>query len=289
MNHSLGDDNLAITQKLIPPTVVSRTPIAAAVAASPVRRPWKNRLALPNGLNFWLPSDQSRPAAQYLIREIFGRRRYFRDGFQIQRTDTVVDIGANMGLFTLWAAPQASEGRVVAIEPGRMVDCLTHNIRANRLHHVTAVPVAVGTDGSQLELIEYPGFNLVSHPSGIGPAMLTRWLILLRYFHVQTPTVRKVAPCRSLGALMDEFGLERVNFLKVDCEGAEYDMFRGLASEHWNRIDRVAMEFHELRPGDRHGELVSLFQSHGFRVAIRKPLFEYYFLRFGEFWAWRET
>ncbi len=280
---------MAIPQKLTPPTVVSRAPLMTAAAEIRVCRPWTNRLSLPNGLDFWLPSDQTRPAAQYLVREIFGRRRYYRDRFQIRPTDTVVDIGANMGLFTMWAAPQAREGRVVAIEPGRMVDCLTHNIRANRLHHVTAVPVAVGTDGSQLELIEYPGFNLVSHPSGIGPAFLTRWLILLRYFHVQTPAIRRIAPCRSLGALMDDYGLGRVNFLKVDCEGAEYEIFRGLASEHWNRIDRVAMEFHELRPGDRHEELVSLFESRGFRVAIRKPLFEYYFLKFGEFWAWRET
>lgn len=277
---------MATVQHIPSPSVVSHAP---ALVAHRFQRPWTAKLSLPNGLDFWLPSDQTRPAAKYLVREIFGRRRYFRERFEIGPRDTVVDIGANMGLFTLWAAPQAPEGRVVAIEPGRVVDCLTYNIRANRLRNVSAVPVAVGSDGGQLELIEYPGFNLVSHPSGIGPALLTRWLILLRYFHVQTPTVRRIAPCQSLGTLMDEHDLRRVNFLKVDCEGAEYDIFRTLAPSHWNRIDRVAMEFHELRRGDRHGELVSLFESHGFRVAVRKPLFEYYFLRFGELWAWRET
>jgi FkbM family methyltransferase len=246
------------------------------------------KIALPNGLDFWLPSEQTKPAVKYLVREIFVRRRYFRDRFEIRREDTVVDIGANMGLFTMWAAPQAPEGRVLAIEPGRVVDCLNYNVRANRLGNVTAVPVAVGNEGGQLELVEYPGFNLVSHPSGIGPALITRWLIFLRYFRVQAPTVRRTAPCRSLGALMDEHGLGTVNFLKVDCEGAEYEIFRNLAPEYWNRIERVAMEFHELRPGDRHGELVSLFQQHGFRVEIRKPLFEYYLLRFGELWARRE-
>jgi FkbM family methyltransferase len=225
---------------------------------------------------------------KYLVREIFTRRRYFHEGFEIRPGDTVVDIGANMGLFTMWAAPQAPEGRVLAIEPGRVVDCLNYNVRANRLGNVTTVPVAVGNDGEQLELVEYPGFNLVSHPTGIGPALITRWLIFLRYFRFQAPTVRRTAPCRSLGALMDENGLRTVNFLKVDCEGAEYDIFRNLAPEHWNRIERVAMEFHELRPGDRHGELVSLFQQNGFRVEIRKPLIEYYIMRFGELWAWRE-
>lgn len=253
-----------------------------------MERPWTTKIRLPNGLDFWLPSEQTRPAVEYLVREIFVRRRYFRDRFEIRRGDTIVDIGANMGLFTMWAAPQAPEGRVLAIEPGRVVDCLAYNVRANRLGNVTTAPVAVGNEGGQLELVEYPGFNLVSHPSGLGPAIITRWLIFLRYFRVQTPPVRRTAPCRSLGALMDEHGLRTVNFLKVDCEGAEYDIFRNLAPQHWERIERVAMEFPELRPGDRHGELVSLFQQRGFRVEIRKPLFEYYFLRFGELWAWRE-
>ncbi len=246
------------------------------------------KIPLPNGLDFWLPSEQTRPAVEYLVREIFVRRRYFRDRFEIHRDDTIVDIGANMGLFAMWAAPQAPEGRLLAIEPGRVVECLNYNVRANRLANVTTVPVAVGNEGGELELVEYPGFNLVSHPSGLGPALITRWLIFLRYFRVRAPTVRRTAPCRSLGALMDEHGLRAVNFLKVDCEGAEYEIFRNLAPEHWNRIERVAMEFHELRPGDRHRELVSLFQQHGFRVEVRKPLFEYYILRFGELWAWRE-
>jgi FkbM family methyltransferase len=251
-------------------------------------RPWTESIRLPNGLSFWLPSKQIRPAAEYLIREIFLHRRYFRDRFGIRRNDTIVDIGANMGLFTLWAAPQAPGGRLLAIEPGRAVDCLAYNVQANRLGHVTAIPAAVGKQDGQIDLIEYPGFNLVSHPLGLGPAWITRLLIFLRYFRVRSPTRRRTAPCRSLGGLIDEHKLSVINFLKVDCEGAEYEIFRSLADEHWSRIERVAMEFHELRPGDRHPELVWLFQQHGFRVEIRKPWFQFYLMRFGELWAWRE-
>jgi hypothetical protein len=86
---------------------------------------------------------------------------------------------------------------------------------------------------------------------------------------------------------MDEHGLRTVNLLKVDCEGAEYEIFRKLAPEHWSRIERIAMEFHDLRPGDRHEELVEILKQHGFHVEIRKPFFQYHFLRFGELWALR--
>jgi len=248
---------------------------------------WTDKISLPNGLDFWLASEQVRPAAEFLIREIFARRRYYRENFGIRRDDTIVDIGANMGLFTLWAAPQAPQGRVLAIEPGRVFDSLAHNLQANGLSNVIPIPAAVGNEGEEIELVEHPGFNLVSHPSGIGPAWITRLLIFVRYFRWRSPLVRRKVPCRSLGALMDEHGLRTVNFLKVDCEGAEYEIFRNLAPEHWGRIERIAMEFHELRPGDRHGELVEILQRHGFHVEIRKPLFQYYFMRFGELWALR--
>jgi len=256
--------------------------------ALPAVEAWAEHIALPNGLTFWLPSKQMRAAAEYVVKEIFVRRRYFRPGFAIQPGDTVVDIGANMGLFALWAAPQTPQGRVLAIEPSWVLDCLVQNARINRLDNVTAVPVAVGNDGEELELVEYPGFNIVSHPKGCGPAWITRLLIFLRYFRYRCPAVRVKAPCQSLGTIIEEHGLKNIHFLKVDCEGAEYEMFRHLPPDHWRRIERIAMEFHELHPGDRHGELVSLMEQQGFRVEIRKPLVEYYFMRFGELWARRE-
>lgn len=263
---------------------VTRRRIACRTATPPA---WSERVSLPNGLDFWLPSGRVRGAVEYLMNEIFVRRRYYREGFAIRPTDIVVDIGANMGLFALWAAPQASLGRVVAVEPSRTLDCLVHNARWNGLDNITPVPVAIGNDGDEMELVEYPGFNIVTHPVGCGPAWITRLLIFLRYYRYRCASVRVKVPCRSLGSLIDEYDLRRVDYLKVDCEGAEYELFRQLAPEHWDRIERIAMEFHELHPGDRHGELVSLMQEHGFHVEVRKPWFEYYLMRFGELWARR--
>jgi len=268
-----------------PPDPIDPRPSGQPVV--PDDRAWTDKIPLPNGLDFWLLSEQVRPAAEYLIREIFLRRRYYREHFGIRRDDTIVDVGANMGLFALWAAPQAPEGRVLAIEPSRALDCLVYNLQANGLGNITAIPAAIGNEGEEIELVEHPGFNLVSHPAGLGPAWITRMLIFLRYFRSRSPLTRRKVPCRSLGALMDEHGLRTVNFLKVDCEGAEYELFRTLAPEHWGRIERIAMEFHELRPGDRHQELVEILKQHGFHVEIRKPLFQYYFMRFGELWALR--
>ena len=68
----------------------------------------ETKIGLGDGLSLWLSSTQQLGAARYVVDEIFTKRRYDHPGFQIRPTDNVVDIGANMGIFTLWAARQAN-------------------------------------------------------------------------------------------------------------------------------------------------------------------------------------
>jgi FkbM family methyltransferase len=247
----------------------------------------EHTISLSDSLTFHVPTRQMLKAARFLKKEIFRKRRYHRDGFEIRPNDTIIDIGANMGMFVMWAAPQAPKGRVVAIEPMNVVDCLDMNVRLNEIKNVTVLKAAVGRDGDVLEFLDYPSFNIITHQVGVRPARMTRFLIrLLNFGHwVEPMPVR--APCVSLGTIMDELDLETVDYLKIDCEGGEYEIFRTLADEHWGRIRRIAMEFHEFQPGQRHTELVELMEAQGFEVEIRKPFFDYHFMKFGELWARR--
>jgi FkbM family methyltransferase len=244
-------------------------------------------LKLDNGLKFYAPKPM-RGAACYLHREIFARKRYWRPGFEILPSDTVVDIGANMGMFVLWAAPQAHAGQVLAIEPCQQIHgCLQNNILRNGLRNVETMRTAVGADDTEIELVSYPGFNIVSHQRGWRPAAMTRLLIGLIYRRYRSaPVVERVA-CMSLGRILDAQRVGRVDLLKIDCEGGEYEILRALQPQDWERIDRVAMEFHELHPTQRHQELVQILKSQGFYVEVRKPLLEYHLMRFGEIWASR--
>ena len=246
-----------------------------------------DKIPLPNGLAFYVTSRQMLGAARFLCKEIFRRHRYSRPGFEIRPEDTVVDIGANMGMFALWAAPQAPRGRIVAVEPMRVIDCLDLNVRLNHLDNVTPIQAAVGRDGDELEFVDYPGFNIITHQLGVRPARITQLLIRLLFFRYRALPVHVKAPCVSLGRIIDELGLQSIDYLKIDCEGGEYEILRNLDPKHWKRIQRIAMEFHELQPGQRHGELVSLLESQGFEVEVCKPFFDYHFMKYGEIWARR--
>ena len=246
----------------------------------------RHTISLSESLTFHVPKKEMLKAARFLEREIFRKRRYHRDGFEIQPNDTIVDIGANMGMFSMWAAPQALEGRVVAIEPMGVVGCLDMNVRLNKLDNVVVLNAAVGPDGEVLEFLDYPSFNILTHQVGARPAWTTRLLVRLLLLQQLEP-VQVRAPCISLGTIMDQLDLKTVDYLKVDCEGGEYEILRTLSDEHWDRIQKIAMEFHELQPGQRHNELVELMEAQGFEVEVRKPFFDYHFMKFGELWAQR--
>jgi len=246
------------------------------------------KIDLPDGLSLWLATPQQKAAAGYVVNEIFKKRRYDYPGFQIHPTDTIVDIGANMGVFVLWAAKQATQGKVIAIEPTSAMDVLRMNVDRNSLTNVVPVPVAAGNDGATFEIVTYPGFNIVNHHAGWQPKMWTKFFIWLLYRKYQSAPVTERAPVKSLKKILDENGVDLVNYLKCDCEGGEYEIFRGLDDATFARIDKIAMEFHEYAPGQHRSELIELLQRHGFQVKVHKSWFEYTFMKYGMLWATRK-
>jgi FkbM family methyltransferase len=245
------------------------------------------KIPLDDRLSLWLVTPQQQAAARFVVNEIFKKRRYDHPGFQIQPTDTVVDIGANMGIFVLWAAKHAPRGKVLAIEPTSAMDVLRLNIERNRLTNVVPIQAAAGNDGGTFEITTYPGFNIVNHHANWKPKFWTRVFIKLLYGKYQSDPVIERAPVKSLKHILDENGVDRVNYLKCDCEGGEYEIFRSLDDETFARIDKVAMEFHEYAPGQDRQILIDLLERHGFTVQVEKSWFEYTFMKYGMLWATR--
>ncbi|MGZ0171284.1 MAG: FkbM family methyltransferase [Planctomycetales bacterium] len=101
------------------------------------------------------------------------------------------------------------------------------------------------------------------------------------------PPVRTSHPCRNLASLLDEASFDKVDLLKIDCEGGEYEILDSTSDELLSRIDRVCMEFHELHPSHDHRNLVQRLESCGFDVTVERPWFERVFQKTGTIWALR--
>jgi FkbM family methyltransferase len=260
-------------------------------------------VGLPNGTVCHLTSESMRPLAKYLRWEIFKRGRYAHAGFELRPSDTVVDIGGNIGLFVLWAAPQVPQGWIVSVEPNPVsLGCLKLNIERNGLGNVTAMQAAAGSDGGTMELIYHPGWEMIAHDAKVSapwfykqsaPARLVRWIVAgLTNRHTPTaPPQRIITSLMSLERIIDDHKIQVVNYLKLDCEGSEFEVLRNISGACWSRIERAAIEYHEFGRDRRVAELVTILEGNGFEVEVNQSLVEKLGRPFGasigSIWAWK--
>jgi FkbM family methyltransferase len=171
-----------------------------------------------------------------LFREIFVWRCYTRDFYSPRPGDTVLDVGANIGVFTVflrWLAPGV---RVHAFEPiAHTREQLEANVRANDLADlVTVHPVAVAA-GSGTITLHLGGTN--GHSS-----------VIAGQFSRQAETVA----CIDLATALQLAGAGPIQLLKIDTEGSEVEILEGIGPAVLGQVERVVVEYHGLaRPGSR--------------------------------------
>lgn len=188
---------------------------------------------------------------EVFVRSIIEEREYTPAGFEIGESDTVVDIGGNIGTFAILASRAAHHGRVFTFEPNsENYSLLQQNIALNRAGNITAINAAVARTNGELKLYcsKQGGFHSLARNQR----------------HVSEETVRAV----SLQSIFDEFKIEHCNFLKVDCEGAEYEILGSASRELLSRIDMIALEYHDdgVAGQVRADQLVEHLQANSFSI-----------------------
>ncbi|MEU1643123.1 amino acid adenylation domain-containing protein [Micromonospora zamorensis] len=230
---------------------------------------------------------------RYLYDEIFVQQVYLRDGIVLRPGATVLDVGANIGMFSLFVNAVCPDATIHAFEPVPSVaDLLRRNVAE---FGVPATVHAVGLSraAGEVSFTYYPGYSMMSgHAAYADPdaevAVIKRFLanerdagadrevllgrvdeLLAERFAGRELTV----PVRPLSAFLDELAPERIDLLKIDVQRAEADVLAGLEDRHWPLVAQVAMEVHDAPGTDTEGrlaELVATFQARGFDVVTRQ-------------------
>ena len=185
---------------------------------------------LPGGANMHLRSRYGFDAAT--VGEVIYKRVYERF-FSPGRGETVVDVGAHIGSFTLIAASEVGpDGSVLSLEPStRNFKMLARNIASNHLNNVRALNVAAGSAEGQAELALYSRAG--------GNSFYPRKLNRLGSEAVKVKT---------LDSVVSEFGLSRVDFVKIDVEGHELEVLRGASETLGRHHPKIVMETHDFGP-----------------------------------------
>lgn len=204
--------------------------------------------------------------------EIFSARIYEMFGIELRDGDTVFDVGANVGLAVLWAGTRMARGTVHAFEPiPSTYAALERNVGRHptldvRLHHAgasdrsgtatftfyprTSTSSSMYPDDSAAAREESDRFILsdLRRRMGAGFSLVPGWVIrpvaaAVRRWYQRSTTVT----CRlvRLSDVIREAGVERVDLLKIDVEGAEFDAVSGIDPDHWPRIRQAIVEVHD--------------------------------------------
>lgn len=227
----------------------------------------------------------------YVFNEIFVDEVYSRDGIVLPPDAVVLDVGANIGLFSLYIAARAPAARIVAFEP---LEPIRRRLQRNLERYAPQVKVC-GIGLSDRERDEtftyYPGYSTFSGQTGYADASGEREVIR-RYLsnqgegdaHVLLDNIDEILDdrlraephrchLRRLDQVIREQGLARIDLLKIDVQRAEMDVLRGLDEEAFAGIQQIVMEVHDKRDGATAGrveELQALLGRHGFEVTIRQ-------------------
>lgn len=142
----------------------------------------------------------------YEYRSISGIKKFLQPG------DSFIDVGANIGFYSIWAALRlGSAGRVYSFEPNpKAYSYLRRNVELNNLENINLHQVALGASEGTVQLE-------------------TRFddLALSRVVRSATGTEVVNVPSKRLDTCFSETEKAKIKFIKIDAEGAEPEILQG--------------------------------------------------------------
>lgn len=214
------------------------------------RHEYPFRMRLTSGATLTLSS----PAEVKVFWQIFVRRCYRLP----DRCDTILDCGANVGIFSVWAAQQRRSARIVALEPfAETYEALEAQVRANGLEERVEC-VQAGLAGS-------PGQRWMKDGSDSPYRKMMA-------ADVPVAAGQGVAvQCLTLADVLERFRLQPLDLLKMDIEGSEWEVLLAAAPETLAGIRHIQLEYHRVhrRFGHTPEKLFAHLERAGHRVVWR--------------------
>jgi FkbM family methyltransferase len=240
-----------------------------------MRRVTMNKVRLPNKEEIYCINPAE---ALLLYEDIYRDRSYLREGITIRDGDCIFDVGANIGLFTLFAKQQAARLQLYVFEPiPPIFEVLSANVQ---LHNVEAQLFQCGLS-TKVSREEFAFYERNSAMSGKywDPAQekqVARSILLNKHpdlmDHVDDlldagfePIIFE-CPLRRLSDVIVESNIPNINLLKIDVEKSEMDVIGGIEEAHWPIIQQIVLEVHDI--DERVRTVKQFLEFHGFRTSI---------------------
>jgi FkbM family methyltransferase len=187
------------------------------------------------------------------IKETFIDAFYTRYGCQVKEGWQVMDIGAGIGDYSIYVAVENPTAIVYAFEPfPNSFELLEKNLSNNNIQNVHPYPIAIWSQAGDIFLDLSNGEPLKITSSNEGPVSEFS----------EGVTVHSI----TLNDFISEKQIHRIDLLKLDCEGAEYEILLEAPKMTLKKIDRIIMEYHDVNDDLKHDKLIRFLQNEGYQV-----------------------
>lgn len=250
----------------------------------------RQRTVLPNGVEI---VHLNQYETDYLYQEIFEEQTYLKHGIRLQDGATVVDIGANIGMFSLFVLSRCAEPTIYAFEPAPQVyDLLTANCKAygSRVHPLN-LGVSDRAKSAPFTFYErssvFSGFHADDGEDRAAIHAVVRNAVRDEIAAAEDVVESVVAEltadrlhhttheCRliSVSDLIRERGIDKIDLLKIDAEKSELDILAGIEDADWPKIAQIVIEIHD-RTQEAVKRVERLLTEKGYRCAVEleRPL-----------------
>ena len=176
---------------------------------------------------------------------------YDVEDFEINVNDTIIDIGAHVGLFSLLVSQLCKTGKILSFEPAREnFDLFVSNLKLNHVKNILPFNMVVSKNSGRSNLFlnnDQSAHSIFSKSS-------------------ESVNVESI----SLQKIFEDNKISSCKLLKLDCEGAEYEIIDSLPLEYLGRIQNLVIEYHSA---DTKPELVKnlilKIKNAGFKIETR--------------------
>jgi len=270
--------------------------LVAYVVPDPQRAAPINRLLgleaagqLENLIQFELPDEltivcRNRNETEFMYEEIFADKTYLNFGIDIPDDACIFDVGANIGLFTLFASRLAPQSVIYSFEPIPPVfEILRRNAAIHGLN-TKLFECGLSNVSEQASFTYYPNVSLISGRfadvvadsetvksfvmgGGNGNGLLSAEQ-LDELIAERLTSERFTCQLKTLSEVIRDEGVQKIDLLKIDVEKGELEVLSGIDDADWPKIQQIVMEVHDL--DGRVRQVTELLSRHGFEVNVQQ-------------------
>lgn len=217
---------------------------------------------------------------------------YFNHGISLQEGDTIVDIGANIGLMGVRVSSWFKDIEIHCFEPiPQIFSALKANAELSKNEKFFCYQMGIGATNEQIEFSYFPNSPALStsdpsmwenDPNQFRNAVegslknapksfwwskyIPKFLIPLIAWNLKRGEVKVKCEVITLSSFVQRNKIHKIDLLKMDCEGHEWKVLMGIDDLDWPKIKSIVMEVHDIE--DRVEKTKALLKSKGFTKLI---------------------